>query len=93
MKKNLKQKYEQCEKCEENKTLQATPHNEISSKDIFKILIPGQRLEIYYAERNNPNYLIIVDIVTGFMQAYRTPKKSTNEAYGVRQVYGVCLMK
>ena len=49
MMKQLKQKYEQCEKCQENKTSQATPHNEINSKDIFKNFLPGRRLEIDYA--------------------------------------------
>ena len=53
MKKHLKQKYEQCDKFQENKTSQATPHSEVSSEDIFKNFLPGQRLEIDYAERNN----------------------------------------
>ena len=60
--------------------MQAQAHNEISSEDIFKNFLPGQRLEVHYAEKGNRNYLMIVDIVTGSMQAYRTPQKFTTDA-------------
>ena len=41
-----KQKYEECEICQENKTSKAQVHNKISNEDIFKNILPGQRLEI-----------------------------------------------
>ena len=55
-------------------------HNEISSEDIFKNFLPGQRLEVDYGEKDNQSYLSIVDVLTGFMQANKTPNKSTSEA-------------
>ena len=42
--------------------------------------MPGQRLQVDYAEKGNGNYLMIVDSLSGFMQAYKTPRKSTEDA-------------
>ena len=42
--------------------------------------MPGQRLQVDYAEKGNGNYLMIVDSLTGLMQAYKTPRKSTEDA-------------
>ena len=67
IRKDLKQKYVECNQCKENKTSKAQALNEVSSEDIFKNFLPGQRLEVDYAE----NYLMI----GGFMQAYKTPQK------------------
>ena len=41
--------------------------------------MPGQRLQVDYAEKGNSNYLMIVDSLTGFMQTYKTPRKSTKD--------------
>ena len=65
MKKDLKQKYEQCNQYQENKTSQAQANSEVSSEDSFKNFLPGQRIEVDYAEKGNQNHLIIVDILTG----------------------------
>ena len=62
MKKDLKQKYEQFNQCQENKTLQALSHNKVSSEDIFKNFLPGQKLEVDYAGKGNQKNLMIVDI-------------------------------
>ena len=78
MKKHLKKKYEECEQCQEHKASQATPHNQV--KDIFKIFMPGQRLQVDYAEKGSGNFLMIVDSLTGFRQTYKTPRKSTEDA-------------
>ena len=43
-------------------------------------LFPGQRLQVDYCEKGSQNYLIIVDYVSGYMQAYKTSRKSTEEA-------------
>ena len=72
MKKDLKQKYRQCNQSQENKTLQAQAHNEVSSEDIFKNCLPGQRIEADYAKKGNQSYFMIVDILTDVMQAYKT---------------------
>ena len=51
MKKHLKKKYEECEQCQEHKTSQATPHNQVGNEDIFKNFMPGQRWKVDYAEK------------------------------------------
>ena len=60
MRKDLKHKYEECNQCQEHKKSKAEAHNEISSEDIFKNVIPGQRLEVDSVEKGNQNYLMIV---------------------------------
>ena len=80
IKQALQKKYEECEACQQNKASQATPHNQVSSKDIFQHFMPGQRLQEDYAEKGNGNYIMIVDSLTGFMQAYKTPRKLTEDA-------------
>ena len=76
----MQKKYEECEQCQQIKASQATPHNQVSGEDIFANFMPGQRLQVYYAEKGNGNYLMIVDCISGFMQAYKTTKKSTEDA-------------
>ena len=41
MKKSLQKKYDECEQYQEHKASQATPHNQVSSEDIFKNFMPG----------------------------------------------------
>ena len=80
MRKDLKQKYEECNICQDNQTPKAQAHNEISNEDIFKKFLPEQRLEVDYVEKGNQNYLMIVCVQTGVMQAYKTTNKFTSEA-------------
>ena len=80
MRKTLQKKYDDCEQCQQNKASQATPHTQVSGEDIFAHFMPGQRLQVDYAEKGNGNYLMIVDNVSGFMQAYKTSRKSTEDA-------------
>ena len=79
MRKDLKQKYEECNICQDNQTPKAQAHNEISNEDIFKNFLLGQRLEVDYTERGNQNYLMIVCVLTGFIQEYKTANTSTSE--------------
>ena len=76
----MKKKYDECELCQHYKASQATPHDEVIGEDIFANFYPGQRLQVDYAEKGNNNYLMIVNYVSGFMQAYKTSRKSTEEA-------------
>ena len=76
----LAKKYEDCNPCQEHKASQATPHNEVSGEDIFSHFFPGQRLQVDYCEKGNQNYSMIVDYVSGYMQAYKTTRKSTEDA-------------
>ena len=65
---------------QEHKASQATPHNEVSGEDIFSHFFPGQCLQVDYCEKGNQNYLMIVDYVSSYMQAYKTTHKSTEDA-------------
>ena len=56
------------------------PHNEVRGEDLFSHFHPGQRLQVDYCEKGSQNYLMIVDYVSGYMQAYKTNRKSTEEA-------------
>ena len=56
------------------------------TKTNFQNFIPGQQVELDFAQRGNQDYLMIICSLTGFMQAYKTANKGTNEAVkGLRQ--------
>ena len=76
----LKKKYEECNTCQEHKASQATPHTDVSGEDIFSNFHPGQRLQVDYCEKGNQNILMVVDYVSGYMQAFKTTRKSTEDA-------------
>ena len=80
MRKDLKNTYEECQKCQEDKTSKATKHNEVSQENIFNNFIPGQQVELDYSQKGCNNYLMIVCSLTGFIQAYKTANKGTDEA-------------
>ena len=80
MRRDLKKIYDDCPTCQENKTSKANEDNEISQNNIFENFIPGQMVELDYAEKGCNNYLMIICALTGFMQAYKTPNKGTDEA-------------
>ena len=59
----------------------------------FNISCPVSFFKWIMLKKGNGNYLIIVDSLTGFMQAYKTPRKSTKDAIKCLrdcQVDGVC---
>ena len=62
------------------KTDSAQAHNEVSYGNTFSNVLPGQRLELDYAERRNQSYFLIVCTLTGFVRAYKTANKSTRKA-------------
>ena len=80
MRKDLKNVYDTCQDCAENKTSKANEANEVSCENIFRNFIPGQQVELDYAERGNQDYLMLVCSLTGFIQSYKTSNKSTSEA-------------
>ena len=67
MKKELKKVYDQCETCQEDKALKVNEANKISQENIFKNFIPGQQVELDYAEKGSNNYLMIACSLTGFI--------------------------
>ena len=80
MRKDLKQTYDNCDKCAENKVSKAEENNEISQENIFRNFLPGQQVELDFAEKGSQDYLMIACALTGFIQAYKTQNKSTDEA-------------
>ena len=80
MRKSLQKKYEECEQCQQHKDSPATPHNQVIGEYIFANFMPGQRLQVDYTEKGNGNYLMIVDCISGFIEAYKTTRKSTEDA-------------
>ena len=87
LRRDLKTLYENCSDCQENKMSKARQDNEVSFENIFRNFI--QQIELDFAERGNQDYLMIVCSLTGFMQAYKTANKGTNETIkGLRQ-YGM----
>ena len=53
MQQDLKQTYDKCVECQENKMSKASEQNEISMDNIFQNFIPGQQVELDYAQRGN----------------------------------------
>ena len=58
----------------------ASEHNDVSMENIFQNFIPGQQIELDFAQRGNQDYLMIVCSLTWFFQAYKSANKGTNEA-------------
>ena len=50
MRKDLKNVYDTCQSCAENKTSKANEANEVCCENIFRNFIPGQQVELDYAE-------------------------------------------
>ena len=46
IKQALQKKYEECEACQQNKASNATPHNQVSSLDLFHHFMLGQCLQV-----------------------------------------------
>ena len=88
MRRDLKQEYDNCSKCQENKMSKASEHNEISMGNIFQNFNPGQQVELDIAQRGNQDFLMIICSLTGFMQAYKTANKGTNEALKCLRQWG-----
>ena len=80
MRRDLKKIYDDCQTYQKDKTSKANEGNEISQENIFNNFIPGHQVELDYAEKGSKDYLKIVCSLTGFIQAYKTSNKGTDEA-------------
>ena len=79
-KNELQRFYKDCIKCQESKVSKANEHNEVSQTNIFENYLPGQLVEVDYAQKGSNDYLMICCSLTGYIQAYRTANKGTDEA-------------
>ena len=80
MKSDLLKIYQECSACQENKVSKANEHNEVSQDNLFENFLPGQQVEIDFAQKGCHDYLMIVCSLTGYIQAYKTNNKGTDEA-------------
>ena len=58
------------------------PCGEISNENIFKISTRDRHLKLITKKEVTKKFLLIVCVLTGFMQAYKTSNESTSEAHG-----------
>ena len=78
-------KYEKCKECALFRISQQRPPNECSFKDLFENFFPNSLLQADFAEYQGQDYLILVDIQSGYGRVFKTKNKTTSEAVkGVR---------
>ena len=54
--------------------------NEISMENLFNNFYPNQRIQRDFCEKGADNYLVMVDVMSGFFQVYKVKNKSAQEA-------------
>ena len=84
----LRNVYNTCQECRENRPSKAQEHNEVSQQNLFDSFLPGQRVLIDYAINGHANYLSIVCALTGFIRCYKTSNQSKNEAVRCMREWG-----
>jgi hypothetical protein len=80
MRKQIKETYDHCKPCTENRVSRPQKSNEISQKDVFANFFPNEQIEIDFAQKGAKDFLLMVDSLTGFVQAFEVRNKSTSEA-------------
>ena len=77
---DLETHYKECKECTENRISRPQMKNEVDMSDLFDNFFPGGRIQVDFAERGSDNFLVIVCQMSGFMQIYKCPQKSTEQA-------------
>ena len=80
MRKQIKETYDHCQPCTENRISRPQKSNEISQRDVFANFYPNEQIEIDFAEKGSKDFLLIVDSLTGFGQVFEVRNKSSSEA-------------
>ena len=80
MKEQLEKYYESCEACTLHRNSRPQKSNEISMENLFNNFYPNQRIQIDFCEKGADNYLVMVDVMSGFFQVYKVKHKSAQEA-------------
>ena len=57
--------------------------NEVGLADAFAHFFPGEEVNVDFAEKGSRNFMVVVDILTGFMQVYETKDKTSMTAVKV----------
>ena len=76
----IKDTYNHCKPFTENRVSKPQKPNEISQRDIFENFYPNEQIEVDFAQKGSKGFLLIVDTLTGFLQAFEVKNKSTVEA-------------
>ena len=76
MREQLEKCYETCEACTVHRISRPQKSNEISMENLFNNFFPNQRIQIYFCEKGADNYLVMVDVMSGFFQVYKVKNKS-----------------
>ena len=64
----------------ENRVSRPQMKNEIDMSNLFDNFYPGSRVQMDLAERGTENFLVMCCQMSGFMQIYKCPQKSTEQA-------------
>ena len=68
MKEQLQKCYETCEACTVHRNSRPQKSNEISMGNLFNNFYPNQRVQVDFCEKGADNYLVMVDVMSGFFQ-------------------------
>ena len=82
MKSEIKQLVATCEKCQINGLSKKQDATEISHASMFN-LSPNHTLHADFCEYGGQDYMVLVDRLTGYIMAERTPNKGTDSAIAV----------
>ena len=52
----------------------------MSYKDVFSNFYPNEMIECDFAQKGSRNFMLIVDKLTGYLQAFEVKNKSSSEA-------------
>ena len=80
MRQELKDYYEKCDACTMHRNSRPQKANEISMANLFNNFYPNQRVQIDFCEKGRDDYLVMVDVMSGFFQVYKVKNKSASEA-------------
>ena len=80
MRQQIKDTYNSCKSCTEHRTSKPQKANEISYRDIFENFYPNEMIEVDFAQKGSKDFMLIVDTLTGYLQAFEVKNKSTSEA-------------
>merc|ERR1712002_569288 len=88
MNKEIKQLVATCEKCQVHGMSKKQDATEISHKSMFN-LSPNHTLNADFCEYGGQDYMVLVDRLTGYIMAEKTPNKGTDSAISVVRNWGL----
>ena len=80
MRQQIKDIYNNCRPCTEHRNSKSQKPNEISYRDVFSNFYPNEMIECDFAQKGSRDFMLIVDKLTGYLQAFEVKNKSSSEA-------------